>query len=154
MKFLKALGIVAAADILSLFIVMTFAGSSMTVMRLVCSVCTVGILLCFVISHAANSAKAEKGGGAPFAVGAVMSAPALVSWVILLISRTSGAFNYYPIHKLVNGYYLQIYNLINSDANASALGMGEIFGMAALIPIPFIAYTAAYLKSSGGARNE
>lgn len=157
MKFLKTLGYAAAADILSLFVNLTLAGSSMTFMKIISAVCTVGILFCFMISHAVRCAKDDcrseriSKTATPALVPAIHGITAmlipLVSWLLLFVSKATEAFDFYRFHKLINGYFLQIYNLINQNAETSALSMGQIGAMAALIPVPMIVFIAAYFIS-------
>ncbi|MGN0580078.1 MAG: hypothetical protein ACI4JE_04325 [Ruminococcus sp.] len=168
MKILKSLVYLAAADILSLFIGLTLASSSLTVIRVICAVCTSGILVCFIASYAVRSAygdrRNERISGKKIsrtviaAQGGILSLPPLVSWILLYISHSTDSFDFYRWHKLINGFFLQIYNLINSDASVSALNQGQIFLMLVLVPIPmicfFAAYTVAYRKERGASGNE
>lgn len=154
MRYLKVLGFTAAAEILSLFIGMTLATSSGTAMRLVSAVCTTGILVCFMANFALNCAdsdlKSERNGGGKInplvhaATGAVASLPALISWILLLVSHKSGSFDFYRWHKLLNAYFLQIYNFINPDASTAALTSGQVMGMLALVIIPFASFVLPY----------
>ena len=154
MKYIKALGYIAAADILSLFISLTLASSSSSIIRLISAVGTTGILICLLASFAIRTAKEdlrqERITGTrtrlfvPVSVGAVTSLPALASWILLYISRSTGSFDFYKWHKLLNAYFLQIYNFINSDASVSALSGGQLMAMLGLVFVPFAAFNAAY----------
>lgn len=159
-NIVKALGYVAAAEILSLFIGLTLAGSSSTAIRFVSAVCTTGIIICLMANFAANCAGEELrrsrtdgtalSFGKAFAVGGVTSAPALISWVVLLVSKTTGAFDFYRWHKLLNGCFLQIYNFINSNASTGALTNAQIMLMLPLVLIPALSYIIAYYLVIGG----
>ena len=154
MKYLKALGYITAADILSLFISLTLASSSSSIFRLISAVCTTGILICLLASFAIKTAKEdmrlERITGTktrlfvPVSVGAVTSLPALASWILLYISHSTGSFDFYKWHKLLNAYFLQIYNFINSDASAAALSGAQVMAMLGLVLVPFVSFNAAY----------
>lgn len=157
MKYSKALGFVIAADILSLFIGFTLAGSSGGFMRLISAVCTTGILICFMVSFAVKSADEDKrherstGSKTAFTVpllqGAAASLPAAVSWLLLLVSHTTHAFDFYRWHKLLNAYFLQIFNFINPDASTASLSSGDVLLMLPLVFVPALSFTSAYFFS-------
>lgn len=154
MKYIKALGYIAAAEVLSLFIGLTLASSSSIFIRLISTICTVGILICLMINFAVGTArddlKSERINGSKtnhavtLTVGMTVSIPALASWIILLISHSSDSFDFYRWHKLLNAYFLQIYNFINPDASSAALQSSEIMIMLAPVFIPFLTFTATY----------
>ncbi len=154
MKHLKILGYVIAAEFLSLFIGITLATSSSAAIRLISAICTTGILVCFMVSYAITSAKAdlrnERTAGTKInslsviTTGITASLPALFSWIVLYVSHSSGRFDFYRWHKILNAYFLQIYNFINADASTAALSSGEVLGMLVLVAIPFVSYTVAY----------
>lgn len=164
MKTAKALGYLFAAEIMSLFIGLTLAGSSTTFMRLVSAVCTTGILVCLTINFAINCAKETlrtertdgiKASPAPaFAIGGIMSAPLLISWIILKISHVTGSFDFYRWHKLLNAYFLQIYNFINTNAETASLTSAQVNLMLLLVLIPFIVFTATYFLAYKGVFSE
>lgn len=154
MKYLKAIGYIAAAEVMSLFIGLTLATSSTAVIRFICAVCTIGILVCLLASFGWKSAsedmKRERSEGIktspiiPVTVGITSSLPAIISWIILFISHSTGGFDYYKWHKLINAYFLQTYNFINSDASTSALTDTQVMIMLPLVIIPFLAYIIPY----------
>ncbi len=154
MKIVKALGYLFAAEIMSLFIGLTLAGSSSGAMRMFSAICTTGILVCLTINFALNSAKETlrtertdgiKASPAPaFAIGGIMSAPLLVSWIVLKISHSTESFDFYRWHKLLNAYFLQIYNFINTNAETSSLTAAQVNLMFPLVLIPFAAFTSTY----------
>ena len=163
MKYLTAVMYTAAADILSLFIAITLASSSSPAMRAVSAVCTVGILCCLLITLAAKTAHADctaerTGAGRnrvqPVLMGVLTSLPSVISWIVLY-TRAGTASAYYRIHKLINGFFLQIYNFIDSSADCSGLTAGKlgIMGVLALIPaaIFITAYFIARRRESGSA---
>ena len=164
MKFLKAFGFVIAADILCLFIGVTLASSSSGFMRLICAVCTVGILICLLASLAMKTAREDLRqeritGNKTNPVTAVLcgvtaSLPAAVNWMILYIAHSSGSFDYYKWHKLLSAYFMPVCNLINDDASTSALSGSEVMLMLPLVIIPFLAYTVSYFLAYKGIISE
>lgn len=164
MKYIKSLIFIAAAEILSLFLGLTLAGSSSVFMRSVSAVCTAGILICLTVNYAMSVAKEdlrlERVNGtktpaaAAFALGGIMSAPSIISWIILKISHISGSFDFYRWHKLLNAYFLQLYNFINSDAETAALTPGQVNIMLLPAFIPFAAFIAAYFLVYKGVISE
>ena len=164
MKIFKSLAAVVTADILSLFISFTLASSSSVIIRIISVVCSVGILICFLGSFSVKAAKEEvrlervndvrMKSCLPFAQGIMASMPALISWIALFISHKSGSFYFYRWHKLINSYFLQIYNFINSDAKTSALTTGQIMLMLVFVFVPMIGWTVpfmfAYYKEKKG----
>lgn len=157
MKPIKAIAVYLAAEILCLFIGLTLAGSSNPVIRLISAVCTTGILVCLLASFALTTAKEDAKqeritgqsipGYEPYLSGAAASAPALISWIILFATHSGGGVDFYRWHKIINGPFLQIYNLINSDASSAALTQGQILVMLPLIVIPAAAVIIPYLYS-------
>lgn len=155
MKILKALGIWLACEFFCLFISLTLAGSSSTFIRIICSVCTVGILIIlvsdFAVKEAEKDLKSERLSGREssalmnIAAGITLSAPSAVSWFLLYFSVSDRNFDFYRWYKLINAPFLQIYNLINSNASSSALKISEVRMMFPMIFIHAAVYNAAYL---------
>ncbi|MBO4523792.1 MAG: hypothetical protein J5723_03825 [Ruminococcus sp.] len=156
MKITKAILRLAAAEVLSLFINMIFAGSGSSFIRLICVICTVMILAAvmadYSIRAANNDVKKYKNiryKALIYSAASVTAFP-LFSWMILLFSANSGAFNYYGAHKLLNAPFLNFYNLIEPSASVSKLGTAEIMAMLppAFAPAAFlvIVYIAAFRK--------
>ncbi len=152
MKILKTLITVFAADLLSLFIGLTLAVSSGTFMRIISAVCTSGILICILGSFASKTAeedaKAIRIGEKkpsfvmPLLMGISASIPALISWLILKFSD----IDFYRWHKLINGYFLQIFNFINPNASSAALTENQIWLMLPLSLAPTAVFIIAYYK--------
>lgn len=164
MKIVKALSYLFAAEIMSLFIGLTLAGSSSTFMRLISAVCTSGILICLTANFAFNTSsealRTERTNGTktstafPFVIGGIMSAPLLISWIVLKISHVSGSFDFYRWHKLLNAYFLQIYNFINTNAETASLTSIQIYLMLPLALVPFAAFTVTYFLVYKGVISE
>ena len=152
MRIVKTLLYVFAADILSLFIGLTLASSSLFMIRLISAVCTSLILAVILsglaITTANQDLKDERINHKkinmliPVSMGIASSFPAAVSWCILKFSM--GRFDFYRWHKIINGYFLQIYNFIEPDASSSALSEGEVNIMLILIFIPMVTFLTAY----------
>lgn len=155
MRYLKSLAMVLAADVFSLFIGLTLAGSSMPLVKGISAVCTVGILAVIMADFAVKTAREDiknkrdvserKKLASAFGMGFSASAPAFLSWIILYISVSCKEFNFYRWHKIINGYFLQIYNFINADANSSALSMNEVWMMFPFAFIPAAVLVIAYI---------
>ena len=87
---------VIAADVFSLFIGLTLAGSSMPLVKGISAVCTVGILVVIMADFAVKTARDDiknrrdvsdgKKIVSAFGMGLSASAPAFLSWIILYIS--------------------------------------------------------------------
>lgn len=150
MKIFKTLLTVFAADVLSLFIGLTLAGSASTLVRIISAVCTTGILICLLGSFAVKSAqsdlKAKRSGKQPefpfmpLLMGISASVPGIISWLTLKFSE----IDFYRWHKLINGFFLQIYNFINPDASSAALTSEQIWIMLPLAFIPAFVFLGGY----------
>jgi len=162
MIYLKTLGITFAADILSMFISLTLASFSSTFIRLISAVCTMCILIFFISSFSIKFAhnklriarinKTKSSISSAIPIGLISSLPAAASWIILYISHSTGNFDFYRWHKIINAYFLQIYNFINSNASVTDLRNSQLALMLPLVFIPFltvmISYTLVYRKET------
>jgi len=154
MKILKSFGIWLACEFFCLFISLTLAGSSSTFIRIICLVCTVGILAVivsnFAVKEAENNLKNEKISDRKtsalmnISAGLFLSVPSVASWILLYYSVSGKDFDFYRFHKLINAPFLQIYNLINSDASSAALKISEVWMMFPLIFIHSAVYFTVY----------
>lgn len=160
MKVTEAVLRLAAAEVLSLFINMTFAGSGSTFVRLICLICTVLILAAVMADFSVRAAKNDaKGGGkiryrALVCASAAVTAFPLLSWIILFISANSGAFDFYGAHKLLNAPFLHFYNLIEPSASASKLGTGELLAMLPPAFAPAAVLAAVYIAAFRNTEDE
>ncbi|MCM1006721.1 MAG: hypothetical protein NC485_02135 [Ruminococcus flavefaciens] len=155
MRYLQSLAMVLAADVFSLFIGLTLAGSSMPLVKGISAVCTVSILAVIMADFAVKTAREDiknkrdlserKKFASAFGMGFSASLPAFLSWIILYISVSCKEFNFYRWHKIINGYFLQIYNFINVDANSAALSKNEVWMMFPLTFIPALVFIIAYI---------
>ena len=151
MRYVNALLWTAAADILSLFIALTLAGSGNLLIRIVSAVYTLGILICVLGTLGAKAAGTDIKSGkfstahAVF-MGAAASSVPLASWLVLLFTAGS-SFDFYRWHKLINGWGLQLCNLINPDASANALSAAQIWLMLPVSAAPALVLSCAYIIS-------
>ncbi len=160
MRYIKVLLYFVSADILSLFICLTLAGSSNPLIRAVTVICTVGILICLLGSLAVKDAscdlKAAHKSGRKASAGAILlsglaaSLIPLASWLTLFFTANSG-FDFYRFHKLINGWCLQLLNFINPDASSAALTSPQIILMLPTAFIPAAVYLIAYFLAYRGA---
>ena len=159
MRYLRTLLFLAAADFLSLFIGLTLAGSANPLIRVISAICGSGIMICLMASLALKTAaadlKAERISGAemplllPAGMAVTALIPPLASWLILRV----GAFDFYRWHKLINGWFIQIYNMINPDAGSSALTDGQIWAMLPLAFVPAAVFAVFYVLGYRGIIN-
>lgn len=145
----------AAAEVLSLFINMTFAGSGSAFIRLICLICTVLILVSVIADFSVRAAGRDaKSGGSIryrqliYSAAAVTALP-LASWIMLVISAKSGTFEFYGAHKLLNAPFLHFYNFIEPSASAAALSAGELAAMLLPVFVPAAVLIAVYKASFG-----
>ena len=153
MNVTGAVSRLAAAEVLSLFINMTFAGSGRAFIRLICLICTVLILVSVIADFSIRAAGRDaKGGGSIKYMQLICSAAAvtalpLASWIMLVVSEKSGTFDFYGAHKLLNAPFLHFYNLIEPSASAAALSAGELAAMLLPVFVPAAVLIAAYKAS-------
>ena len=151
MRIPRTLAYLAAADMLSLFVAFTLAVSGSLTAKLLSAACTVGILFCLMAGLAAKTAREDikKNGGktAPrrdlLIQAAVASLPSIISWAVLLVSRTSFP-GYYRWHKLLNSFFLQIYNLISPALTSAQLTAGQLAVMGILALVPGASFLLSY----------
>lgn len=159
MKIIRTLVWLAAADVLSAFIAFTLAASGSGIMKAVSAVCTVGILCCLMAGLAVRTAstdmKQERLSGSaaalrePLSMGIAACAPGVLSWVMLCISRSRFP-EYYRWHKLINCFFLQIYNFISPAVGSSALTTGQLAVMGVLTLVPGAVFMLFYTLARRG----
>lgn len=159
MRYVKTLLFIAASDLFSLFFGFSLAGLPYMPIKIASAVCTALILVCLLGSLALKTADEDlknqrlsgkkSGLASPLGMAVTASAPSLISWGVLFAS-VSGSFDFYRWHKLINGWFLQVYNFINSDATSAALTTGQILLMLPLALAPAIIFMTAYLLGFKG----
>lgn len=161
MRYMRTLLFLAAAEILSLFIGLTLAGTANPLVRVISAICTSGIMICLMASLALKTVasdrknKSRKGDySLLFPAGMTFTAlvPPFVSWIILKITA-GGSIDFYRWHKLINGWFLQVYNLIEPDASSAALNSAEIWGMLPLACAPAAVFAVFYALGYKGIIN-
>ena len=151
-KILRILLYYAACDIFSLFICLTLASSGSTPMRILCTLLTTGVLASLMLSMGIKLEKEDK----PDSAGAAFRNAALykragciiseISWIVLLINHFSGG-NYYRIHKLVNGWFLPLYNIMDPGISSAPLTGFQLFLMLLLADVPGWLIMGGYIYS-------
>ena len=152
---LKVLGYVLFAEVLTLFINLTLSVFPHTLFRILCSICTVGILLVVMIHAGMRIAAADKHHHAaagtvpaphrPLLLGLTAVLPFQVCWVLLLLAKLGViAGSFYKFYKLLAAPFLQICNLFSADITAASLPMAGLvlLELCSLLPLPafWIAY--------------
>jgi hypothetical protein len=150
----------AAAELLCFFINMTFAVSPMSVVRLICLVCTILILISVMTDYGIKSAERDKNKsvGERNKVLAVSAATVtmipLTSWILLCISAQSGEFVFYGAYKLLNMPFLQYYNLIEPEPSEKALTLGKLLLMLPTAAVPSASMTLSYILAGKRAEGQ
>lgn len=156
MKLLKIFVRLLAAEILCLFINMTFAGSENPLVRVVCLGCTVMILVLlladFSIKEASREMKSRRKVKATgiISAGIFASLPFFVSWLVLAASARGGGYDYYPRHRLLGQPFLQLYALIGSDIPSGSLSRRQLAVMLIPVAVPAFAVIIPYFLSRRG----
>ena len=144
----RLFGLMLLAEVLTLFLDLTLSFSGSFVIRIVCSICTVGILGGLMVQGGYSAGRADRRSGRTSPVrsvllGAVGSVPYLVLWGILLASRQGdGAF--YRLYKLLCAPFLQVCNLFSADTDARSLPAAGLLVLLALSLLPFVCIAAAH----------
>lgn len=149
-KILRILLYYAACDIFSLFICLTLAASGSIPMRILCTLLTTGVLASLMLNLGINLAKEDK----PDGIGLAFSMAALykqgvcvipeVSWIILLVNHFRKG-DYYRLHKLINGWFLPLFNIMDSGISSAPLTGFQLFLMLLLAEIPGWLLMGGYL---------
>jgi len=156
MRYLRVLLYLLAADILSLFVGLTLAGSANPLIRVVSAICGAGIMLCLMASLALKTAagdlKDERTSGTktslllPAGMTVTALTVPLASWLVLYIGR----FDFYRWHKLINGWFIQVFNMLQPDASSAALTSGQIWAMLPLAFAPAAVFAVFYVLGYRG----
>ncbi|MGN0622231.1 MAG: hypothetical protein ACI4I9_10220 [Porcipelethomonas sp.] len=151
-----AIGYLIFADILCLFIDLTLAVFGSSVFKLISTFCTsvifVGLIGNFAWSVNQKIILNERRTGEcmsnffPFIIGIILSAPYWIMWIILLISR-NGKFSFYRVYKLLNGQFLQIFNLMEEGTDINLVNNSQMFIMLILTFVPLLSFIIVYFYS-------
>ena len=149
----KLLGWTVAAEILSLFIALTLA-SELAVMRVVCAVCTVGILLSLMAQGGHSAAVAdhrahrETGVLRPIALGITAVLPHLLLWGMLMAARCEILpDDSYRLYKLLDAPFLPVCTLLSTGVSTASVPTAGLFVLLALSLLPFPAVVIAYCRT-------
>lgn len=157
---LKGIGYLIFSEILCLFINLTLAFSSSIFLKIITVLCTSIIFIGLICNFAYNIAKNDLiiqrrmnikfSFSRNFTVAASLSMPYILLWLILLISKKGLIGNFYGAYKLLNGQFLQLYNLINSGTELSSVSKFQLIIMFVLTLIPFVSFIITYKLSYSG----
>lgn len=159
--YLKILGFLLFAEILTLFINVTLAFSGSFVFRIVTAVCTLGILAGLMaqaghsignsdrklLKQNPNAVHPKK----PIPLGIVSILPFEICWILLALAKCGmldGGF--YRFYKLLCAPFLQVCNLICDDVTAASLPFWGLVILAILSVIPYAAVIIAYRMTMKG----
>lgn len=151
---LKGCAVLVFAEILCLFIDLTLAFSGSVMFKIISVFCTSVIFIGLICNYAYNTAKNDLAiqrrmdiklpAYRCFASGGFLSLPYIVLWVILILSKNGVIGNFYKAYKLINGQFLQLYNLMNSGTDAGSLSLSALIIMLLLTFVPFASFIIAY----------
>lgn len=153
--YLKMPGYWLLAEVLTLFIDLTFSFSDHAVVRILCAVCTVGIYLSLMVQGGYAAARADKKRHIefnplrPLTLGLAGAAvPALLTIALLLAKLGVLADGFYRLYKLLCAPFLAVCNLMSADIAASSLpawGIAVLLALSlAAIPAVMIAYKMTF----------
>ncbi|MCR4644789.1 MAG: hypothetical protein K5695_05190 [Oscillospiraceae bacterium] len=159
-QILRIIGSYLLAEVLTLFIDLTLSFSGTTLMRILCSICTLGILLGLMANSgyaaALADARAKRTPSLPRAMlyGLCGTAIPAVLWGMLTAAR-AGLLpgDFYRLYKLLCAPFLSICNLLSADVEASSLPPWGMIVLAALTLTPCIAVMTACLLTGKTKRN-
>lgn len=147
--YLRILGCWLLAEVLTLFIDLTLSFSGSTLVRVICSICTIGILLGLMgqggYSAALADQKAAPPAVRPLLLGLTGCAVPLLLWGMLTAAR-AGLLpdTFYRLYKLLCAPFLSICNLISADISACTVPFWGMAVLAVLSLTPCAAVMAAY----------
>lgn len=148
------------AEILCLFINLTLAFSGSALFKIITVICTSVIFIGLICNYAYNTAKSDLAterqtkskfsGSRCIFIGIFLSMPYVLLWGILFISKAEIIGNFYNAYKLINGQFLQLYNLICNSTEISAVSMTHMIIMLSLTIIPAVSFIISYKLTYNG----
>lgn len=160
-ELLKMPGWWLLAEVLTLFIDLTFSFSGHAVVRCICGICTVGILLGLMAQGGHSAANADRRAHRtphrlrPVLLGLAGAAVPVCLWCVLLAARLGAVpDDFYRLYKLLCAPFLSICNLISADVSAAGV---PVWGMGVLLVLslaPCAAAWIAYAMSAADLRPE
>ena len=159
-QILRILGCYLLAEALTLFIDLTLSFSGSVGVRIVCSICTLGILLGLMANGgyaaALSDAKAKRTPSVlrGMLYGLCGSAIPAALWGMLMAAR-AGALpgDFYRLYKLLCAPFLSVCNLISADIQAASIPGWGMAVLAGLSVTPCIAVVVAYCLTGMGKKN-
>ncbi len=163
--YLKILGFVLLAEILTLFLNLTLAFSASVVFRCITSICTLGILTGLMAQAGYAIAKSDRKllkenpnavrPSKPIMLGMAAIFPFQFCWILLALAKFGVLdSSFYRIYKLLCAPFLQICNLICDDVTAQALPLWGLIVLALLTIVPYAAVVIAYQMTMRGEHME
>lgn len=160
--YLKILGFVLFAEVLTLFINVTLAFSGAFVFRIVTSICTIGILIGLMAQAGHSIGNADRKllrqdpdavrSSKPHMLAMLAAFPYALCWLFLLLAKIGAVDGgFYRFYKLLCAPFLQICNLICDDVTAAAL---PVWGLVILAMLPIIPYAAVMIAYRMTVRGE
>ena len=149
-QYLRMFGYWLLAEVLTLFIDLTLSFSGSVLVRLICSICTLGILLGLMAQGGYAAALADKKTAPsalrPLLLGLTGSTVPCILWGMLQTARAGLLTDsFYRLYKLLCAPFLSVCNLISADISAAGIpGWGmAVLGVLSLTPCAavWIAYT-------------
>ncbi len=156
-NFLKGIGVYFFADILCLFLALTFSAIGGAVMRVISCICTISVLICLCINFAVNRANGDKKAGIPDGFSRRLFYSAAASGIFLglgvcLLLAKGGVLpeQFYRWYKLLDAPFLQLCNLFSADITVKSLSWGGAAVLAGMNLVPFCVTWITYLLTRKG----
>lgn len=154
---LKIFGTLILAEILTLFINLTLSFSGHLLLRMLCSVCTCGILagLCGQAGYSIAETHRKQHSNLKkiqvFGLGFLSSLPFLICWVVLFLAKQN-IFQpeFYRSYKLLCAPFLNICNMFSTDISALTLPVSGLIVLLCLSFLPMAAFCIAYYATRHG----
>lgn len=151
---IKMTGCWLLAEVLTLFIDLTFSFSGHFLVRIVCAVCTLGIFAALMVQGGYSAAKADKKAHIrrdPLTLGiAGALIPVLLTAGLALSKAGFLADGYYRLYKLLCAPFLAVCNLFSADIVSASVPVFEIVVLFVLCLIPIPAAMIAYRMTIEG----
>ena len=154
---LKIFGILILAEILTLFINLTLSFSGHLLLRMVCGLCTCGILagLCGQVGYSIAEAHRKQHQNPKklqiFMLGFVSSLPFLFFWILLFCAKQNLISpEFYRYYKLLCAPFLNICNLFSTDISALSLPDSGLITLLILSFLPMVSFCTAYSATRHG----
>lgn len=154
---LKIFGLLVLAEILTLFINLTLSFSGHLLLRMICSLCTCGILagLCgqagysTAETHRKQHISVKK--SSILGLGFISSLPFLICWILLFCAKQNLIRpDFYRIYKLLCAPFWNVCNMFSTDISAVSLPFSGLLTLLILSFLPMTAFCTAYYMTCHG----